>query len=107
MMEAMTLYERYLGITNDAIAASNLVLAHAILADKPKIRENTLLTVQEVADQLKVSTKTVYKHCQDGRIPSKKVGRLVRVKPSDCKIDTHRKPAHRREIKALEQCFQY
>ncbi|MGK5083980.1 helix-turn-helix domain-containing protein [Bdellovibrionota bacterium FG-1] len=40
--------------------------------------ENQILTVKEVADLLKMSTKTVYKHVRAGVIPCKKIGKEIR-----------------------------
>jgi excisionase family DNA binding protein len=42
-----------------------------------------LLTVQETADLLKVSTVTVRRFIADGRLPAVKVGRAVRVEKGD------------------------
>ncbi|HEY7066305.1 MAG TPA: helix-turn-helix domain-containing protein [Chloroflexota bacterium] len=42
-----------------------------------------LLTVQETADLLKVSTVTVRRFIADGRLPARKVGRAVRVDKAD------------------------
>ncbi len=42
-----------------------------------------LLTVQETADLLKVSTVTVRRFIADGRLPARKVGRAVRVDKTD------------------------
>ncbi|MBI5877194.1 MAG: helix-turn-helix domain-containing protein [Chloroflexi bacterium] len=42
-----------------------------------------LMTVQEVADYLKVSRTTVWRWCSDGRLPACKVGRGWRVRRKD------------------------
>jgi excisionase family DNA binding protein len=42
-----------------------------------------LLTVQETAQLLKVSTVTVRRFIADGRLPAVKVGRAVRVEKTD------------------------
>ncbi|HLH22708.1 MAG TPA: helix-turn-helix domain-containing protein [Chloroflexota bacterium] len=42
-----------------------------------------LLTVQETADLLRVSTVTVRRFIADGRLPAVKVGRAVRVDKAD------------------------
>jgi excisionase family DNA binding protein len=42
-----------------------------------------LLTVQETADLLKVSTVTVRRFIADGRLPAVKVGRAVRIEKTD------------------------
>lgn len=43
----------------------------------------TLLTPQQVADRLKISVLTVYKWAEAGRLPSLKVGSLLRVRESE------------------------
>jgi excisionase family DNA binding protein len=42
-----------------------------------------LVTVQEVADYLKVSPQTIYRFAQQGRIPALKVGNRWRFRPAD------------------------
>ena len=44
------------------------------------------LTVPEVAEILRVCTKTVYKLIKEGSIPHVKIGREIRV-PKGCLID--------------------
>jgi len=39
---------------------------------------NRLLAIQDVAEQLSISVKTVYTMCNQRRIPFVKVGRLLR-----------------------------
>ena len=41
---------------------------------------NTMMTVEEVADYLKMKTVTIYKHAQEGKIPGFKVGSKWRFK---------------------------
>ncbi|MGE5579226.1 MAG: helix-turn-helix domain-containing protein [Bacillota bacterium] len=42
------------------------------------IRDDTILTAAEVASYLKLDRKTVYQLCKEGRLPYRRVGRLVR-----------------------------
>jgi excisionase family DNA binding protein len=42
-----------------------------------------LVTVQEVADYLKMSPQTIYRFAQQGRIPALKVGNRWRFRPAD------------------------
>jgi len=42
-----------------------------------------LLTVAEVAEVLRVSERTVYRHIIDGQLTSKRIGRFHRVKVKD------------------------
>jgi excisionase family DNA binding protein len=44
-----------------------------------KLFKNQYLTVDEVANIMKVSTKTIYDWCAKGYIPCLKLGRLVRI----------------------------
>ncbi|MDD4956771.1 MAG: helix-turn-helix domain-containing protein [Candidatus Omnitrophica bacterium] len=41
---------------------------------------NTMMTVKDVAEYLKMKTVTIYKHAQDGKIPAFKVGSTWRFK---------------------------
>lgn len=45
--------------------------------------DDEIMTVNEVAQYLKISLITTYRLVQDGRIPAFKVGRNWRVKRSD------------------------
>ena len=42
-----------------------------------------LLTIQEVADRLHLSTKTIRRMIADGRLPSHRIGRSIREQPGD------------------------
>lgn len=42
-----------------------------------------LLTAAEVADQLRVSTMTIYRLIRNGELPAVRVGRNYRVRTSD------------------------
>jgi len=66
------LFERFRTLTGDAIAASNLVLAHAMLGGKP-VKE--WYSTSEVAGILGKSEFTVRERwCNSGRIECKKDG---------------------------------
>ncbi|NQT33012.1 MAG: helix-turn-helix domain-containing protein [Candidatus Omnitrophica bacterium] len=41
---------------------------------------SSVLTIDEVADYLKMKTVTIYKHAQEGKIPAFKVGSKWRFK---------------------------
>lgn len=43
----------------------------------------TLLTAAEVADQLRVSTMTIYRLIRRGELPAVRVGRTYRVRATD------------------------
>jgi excisionase family DNA binding protein len=45
--------------------------------------ERKLLTLAEVAEQLRVSKNTAYALCRNGNIPSRKVGRQWRILQDD------------------------
>ena len=47
------------------------------------ILEDEILTVSEVAAYFKISEVTTYKLVQNGKIPTLKIGRHLRVKKSD------------------------
>ncbi|RKY42672.1 MAG: DNA-binding protein [Candidatus Makaraimicrobium thalassicum] len=42
--------------------------------------ESSVMTIEEVADYLKMKVVTIYKHAQEGRIPAFKVGSKWRFK---------------------------
>lgn len=42
-----------------------------------------VLTPQEVADDLRVGVRQVYKWIQDGELPAVRLGRVYRVRPGD------------------------
>jgi excisionase family DNA binding protein len=44
---------------------------------------DTLLTAAEVADQLRVSTMTIYRLIRSGELPAVRVGRNYRVREAD------------------------
>ncbi len=44
---------------------------------------DTLLTAAEVADQLRVSTMTIYRLIRSGELPAVRVGRHYRVRSND------------------------
>ena len=56
---------------------------------------NDLLTIQQVADRLGLSHKTVVRRIDDGTIPVVRIGRLVRIRPED--LDRLAMPAVRPE----------
>jgi len=54
--------------------------------------ETETLTVQEVANYLRVSRQTVYVMIRAGQIPHFKVGTKVRIKRADLEAMTNTKP---------------
>ena len=99
MEETLALYKRFEAETGDPVAASNLTLAHAMLQQHERLREQTL-TAAEAAQRLKVSEKKVYRLCKDGVIPHHRVGRAIRIRPED--LDALSQPEetkHRRQTK--------
>ncbi|MFM7271344.1 MAG: helix-turn-helix domain-containing protein [Actinomycetes bacterium] len=51
------------------------------------LSKSRFLTVQEVADLIRVSTMTVYRLIKSGDLPAVRVGRSFRVRESD--VDTY------------------
>jgi excisionase family DNA binding protein len=47
------------------------------------VDEPEVLTIPEVAERLRVTTKTVYGLCQRGALPSFRVGRVLRCLKAD------------------------
>ncbi|HMO84680.1 MAG TPA: helix-turn-helix domain-containing protein [Lacipirellulaceae bacterium] len=74
-MRLESTYRRYLAITGDKIAA-------AILAAADTQPEHAL-TPKQAAARLGVSTDLIYAACASGKLPSRKIGRAVRIEPRD------------------------
>ena len=79
--DTFALYKRFQDEIGDALAASQLTLAHAILS-RQHARDEIALTVAEVAERLKVSTKKIYQMVETGEIPHCRVGGQIRFSPS-------------------------
>ena len=47
---------------------------------KTKTIDNSILTIDELAAYLKVAKSTLYKLCQEGKVPGQKVGRHWRFR---------------------------
>lgn len=68
-----------------------------------------VLTVQEVADYLKVTTKTVYEIIKQGSLPSFRIGRAVRCRRSavedfiECQLTTADAPVGKPAISTRGQ----
>jgi excisionase family DNA binding protein len=78
--QTLELYHQYREETGDAVAASNLVLAHAMFAQQERKQEQAI-TVAEAARRLKISQKKVYRLCEAGDLTHHKVGRAIRIPP--------------------------
>ncbi len=80
-MNVKELFTDFLSVTNDPVAASNLVIAQAIIGDgKPA---GATLDVKQAAAFLGVSLGTVYSLCNQEKIRHSRIGRLYRFKPED------------------------
>jgi len=45
--------------------------------------DEEMLTAEEVAELLKLSTKTLLRHSRDGQVPGMKIGRVLRFQRSE------------------------
>ena len=79
MNDTIALYHDFLRLANgDTTAASNLVLAHAVLAKQPiDTDKDRLLTVEEASVLLRVGTAKVYALVTQGLIKHSKIGRRI------------------------------
>ena len=46
-------------------------------------KDDTMLTLKEVAEGVKVNERTVYRWVVNGELPAYKLGKIWRVKPSE------------------------
>jgi excisionase family DNA binding protein len=46
-------------------------------------RSEGMLTAQQVAEELNLSLRTIRRLIKDGRLPAKRIGRSVRIRPRD------------------------
>lgn len=79
------LFKDYLELTDDKIAAANLVLADAILSGH-SLSEQGDLSVSEAAHQLRCSTHTIYRLCENGKLPHYRIGDgrgVIRIRITD------------------------
>ena len=75
------LFLDYLELTDDKVAAANLVVADALLSGRslskpktePELQPGDLL-VSEAAKQLRCSEMTIYRLCRDGKLPHYRLG---------------------------------
>ena len=56
-------------------------------------KEQGILTISELSEYLKIPKSTAYKLCQEGKIPSQKVGRHWRFRKNaiDNLLENHKK----------------
>jgi excisionase family DNA binding protein len=84
--EVMRLFAEYVKHVGDKAAAAALVTADVMLRDRPEPPDRAL-SVTEAAERLHVAPKTVYELCQKGELAHHRIGRAIRIMPSD--IDTY------------------
>jgi excisionase family DNA binding protein len=72
------LYSHYRRKTETDTAAAILTLA-AVLHGQ----QDRLLTVKEAAEIAQCSEDAIYQQCEAGKLPHKRVGRLIRIRESD------------------------
>lgn len=60
-----------------------LLVQRALMGSSDKIGEEDLLTIDQVATRLKLSQYRAYELCRQGELKAIRLGKSVRVKPSD------------------------
>ncbi|HEX5545694.1 MAG TPA: helix-turn-helix domain-containing protein [Nitrospira sp.] len=60
-----------------------LLVQRALMGSSDKVGEEDLLTVDQVATRLKLSQYRAYELCRQGELKAIRLGKSVRVKPSD------------------------
>jgi excisionase family DNA binding protein len=88
--EIKRLFFDYLELTEDRIAAANLVLADAILSGRLLSEpQSSDLSVSDAAEKLNCSTQTVYRLCENGKIPHYRLGAgrgVIRIRSADLAV---------------------
>jgi len=83
------LFIDYLELTDDKVAAANLVLADIISGQsepEPQQPQSGDLSVAEAAKQLRCSASTIYRLCDGGRMPHYRLGAgrgVIRIRLAD------------------------
>lgn len=60
-----------------------LLVQRALMGSSDKVGEEDLLTIDQVATRLKLSHYRAYELCRQGALKAIRLGKSVRVKPSD------------------------
>lgn len=60
-----------------------LLVQRALMGSSDKVGEEDLLTIDQVATRLKLSQYRAYELCRHGELKAIRLGKSVRVKPSD------------------------
>jgi len=60
-----------------------LLVQRALMGSSDKVGEEDLLTIDQVATRLKLSQYRTYELCRQGELKAIRLGKSVRVKPSD------------------------
>jgi excisionase family DNA binding protein len=82
--EIKRLFNDYLKLTDDKVAAANLVLADILSGHS--FSEQGGLSVSEAAQQLRCSTHTIYRLCENGKLPNYRIGDgrgVIRIRIAD------------------------
>lgn len=77
-------YTRFLELTGDPLAASNLVLAEALQQKKP-VAQDRALTIKEAAEYSGIPVSTLYKLVEGGQLAHSRIGQgrgRIRIKPA-------------------------
>jgi excisionase family DNA binding protein len=77
------LYSRFLSLTGEPLAASNLALAAVIAGERA---DEKPLTVRQAAERLAVSVDSIYAACESGDLRHKRIGNgrgTIRISAAD------------------------
>lgn len=84
--EIKQMFLDYLELTEDKTAAANLVLADILSGCSLSDAQTEDLTVPEAAKQLKCSKITIYRLCENGKMPHYRLGTgrgVIRIRLAD------------------------
>jgi excisionase family DNA binding protein len=62
-----------------------------------------IMTVKEVAEYLRVTTTTIYRYLEDGKLPHFKMGRYLRIRREDVETFVEQQLAVKTDYEAITQ----
>lgn len=90
--------------SNSLELCSEIVSGCLALLDTPK---SSSLSVNQAAEHLGLSTKTIYQLCANRKLPHKRIGRTIKIERAELEKFSHSAGNHSdRSVTELEKCFE-